>query len=209
LSQPTSTRYTVAVRALCEFTAKSGDLDLRFTPSPTALEGIAGHAAVAARRVAPYESEISLSGEYGQLLVRGRADGYDPATNRLEEVKTYRGELDAMPDNHRHLHWAQVRIYGWLLCQARGLAEVELALVYFDIGSQRETVLTEKRDVAWLQAYFEEQCRRFRLGPDRSWRTARRAMRRFWPCPFRMPASGPASAIWRSRSTGSRAMAAA
>jgi DNA excision repair protein ERCC-2 len=29
-------RYTVAVRALCEFTAKAGDLDLRFTPSPTA-----------------------------------------------------------------------------------------------------------------------------------------------------------------------------
>ena len=30
------TRYVVAVRALCEFTAKEGDLDLRFTPSPTA-----------------------------------------------------------------------------------------------------------------------------------------------------------------------------
>ena len=26
--------YRVAVRALCEFTAKEGDLDLRFTPSP-------------------------------------------------------------------------------------------------------------------------------------------------------------------------------
>jgi hypothetical protein len=37
-------------RALCEFTAKQGDLDLRFTPSPTALEGIAGHAVVASRR---------------------------------------------------------------------------------------------------------------------------------------------------------------
>ena len=39
-------KYTVAVRALCEFTAKAGDLDLRFTPSATALEGIAGHAIV-------------------------------------------------------------------------------------------------------------------------------------------------------------------
>jgi DNA excision repair protein ERCC-2 len=29
----------VAVRELCEFTAKQGDLDLRFTPAPTALEG--------------------------------------------------------------------------------------------------------------------------------------------------------------------------
>jgi hypothetical protein len=27
-------RYTVSVRALCEFTAKQGDLDLRFTPTP-------------------------------------------------------------------------------------------------------------------------------------------------------------------------------
>ena len=43
-------QYTVAVRALCEFTAKLGDLDLRFTPSPTALEGMAGHAMVVARR---------------------------------------------------------------------------------------------------------------------------------------------------------------
>ncbi|WP_147466711.1 hypothetical protein, partial [Pseudomonas syringae] len=43
-------RYAVAVRALCEFTAKVGDLDLRFTPSPTAQEGIAGHRTVASRR---------------------------------------------------------------------------------------------------------------------------------------------------------------
>ena len=33
--------YVVAVRALCEFTARRGDLDLRFTPAPTAAEGIA------------------------------------------------------------------------------------------------------------------------------------------------------------------------
>ena len=42
--------YVVAVRTLCEFTARRGDLDLRFTPAPSALEGIAGHQAVTARR---------------------------------------------------------------------------------------------------------------------------------------------------------------
>lgn len=50
--------YRIAVRALCEFTAKVGDLDLRFTPSPTALEGIQGHRTVAARRSANYRSEV-------------------------------------------------------------------------------------------------------------------------------------------------------
>ncbi|WUR15311.1 ATP-dependent DNA helicase [[Empedobacter] haloabium] len=154
-------RYTVAVRALCEFTAKTGDLDLRFTPSPTAQEGIAGHAVVSARRDDDYEREIALSGQWGPLHVRGRADGYDPRNHQLEEVKTYRGDLARMPANHRALHWAQLKVYGHLLCQARGLASVRLALVYFDIGSQKETVLAEQHDAAALRAVFEAHCAAF------------------------------------------------
>jgi DNA excision repair protein ERCC-2 len=153
--------YVVAVRALCEFTARRGDLDLRFTPAPTASEGIAGHATVAARRASGYEAEITLTGAHGGLNVRGRADGYDAALNRLEEVKTYRGELDAMPGNHRVLHWAQALVYGHLLCQTRGLTELHVALVYFDIASQKETVLTQFHRAASLEAFFVEQCERF------------------------------------------------
>jgi DNA excision repair protein ERCC-2 len=70
--------YTIAARALCEFTAKRGDLDLRFTPSPTAQQGMAGHKLVTARRGDRYQTEISLSDSFGPLHVRGRADGYDP-----------------------------------------------------------------------------------------------------------------------------------
>lgn len=154
-------QYVVAVRALCEFTAKQGDLDLRFTPSPTALEGIAGHQAVALRRGASYESEISLRGEHRELVVRGRADGYDATLNQLEEIKTHRGDLERQPANHRHLHWAQARVYGWLLCQARGLASINLALVYFDVASQDETVLRETHCAASLREFFEAQCDRF------------------------------------------------
>ncbi|MBY0241127.1 MAG: ATP-dependent DNA helicase [Burkholderiaceae bacterium] len=153
--------YHVAVRALCEFTAKRGDLDLRFTPTPTAQEGMAGHAVVAARRDDGYEKEVSLAGEFGPLRVRGRADGYDPAANRLEEIKTYRGDLARMPDNHRALHWAQLKVYGHLLCATRGLAKVRLALVYFDIGSQQETLITEDADAPALQAFYAQQCSAF------------------------------------------------
>jgi len=95
------------------------------------------------------------------LQLRGRADGYDPQRNRVEEIKTYRGDFQAIPDNHRQLHWAQVKIYGWLLCQSRALQEIELALVYFDIGSQKETVLTETQSATALKEYFEQQCERF------------------------------------------------
>lgn len=182
-------KYVLAVRALCEFTAKQGDLDLRFTPSPTAQQGVAGHTLVRSRRAAGYQTEVALSGDFGPLRVRGRADGYDPAAHRLEEIKTYRGRLDTMPDNQRQLHWAQLKIYGWLMCQSRtdaaahaagheadheagheasdeavheaGLDAIELALVYFDIDRQRETVLTETASASSLRDFFETCCAQF------------------------------------------------
>ncbi|AVJ22696.1 MULTISPECIES: ATP-dependent DNA helicase [Pseudomonas] len=153
--------YSVAVRALCEFTAKAGDLDLRFTPSPSAQEGIVGHRTVASRRNAHYQSEVALEGEYQQLKVRGRADGYDPDSNRLEEVKTYRGDLAAQPANHRQLHWAQVKVYGWLMCQKLGLSEIDLALVYFDIVGEGETLLNQRFDAPDLEQFFNQQCALF------------------------------------------------
>ena len=169
--------YTVAVRALCEFAAKEGDLDLRFTPSPTAQEGIAGHGFVTGKRPPLYQTEVSLCGDHGALHVRGRADGYDPAHNLLEEIKTYRGELAAMPANHRRLHWAQLRVYGHLLCQAKQLDSVNLALVYFDIGSQQETVLRETQGADALAAHFAGLCERFAAwaAQEQAHRTARDA----------------------------------
>ncbi len=88
--------YTVAVRSLCEFTAKTGDLDLRFTPSPSSAQGIAGHKTVAARRSATYRSEASLSGQYKHLLVRGRADGFDAQRALLGRSQDLQGRF------HRH-----------------------------------------------------------------------------------------------------------
>ena len=153
--------YAVAVRALCEFTAKEGDLDLRFTPAPTAAEGMAGHSTVVGRRGAGYVAELPLTGAYPGLLVSGRADGYDPAQNLLEEIKTHRGDVARIPANHRLLHWAQVKVYGWLLCDSLGLEEIDLAVVYFNVLSQKETVFRERFAATELRTFFELQCARF------------------------------------------------
>jgi DNA excision repair protein ERCC-2 len=206
--------YLVAVRALCEFTAKRGDLDLRFTPSPTAQEGIAGHVLVASRRDENYQSEVSLSGEYKSLVVRGRADGYDPTLNQLEEVKTYRGDLHAMPDNHRQLHWAQVKIYGWLLCRSRGLESINLSLVYFDVASLHETLLTEHFTAASLREYFELQCESFLAWAEqelahRNARDAALAALKFPHAGFRPGQRELAEAVYRAGSSGKCLMAQA
>jgi DNA excision repair protein ERCC-2 len=149
------------VRALCEFAAKRGDLDLRFTPSPSAQEGIAGHTLVAKRRGEGYEAEISLSGRFEDLEVRGRADGYCSILNQLEEVKTFRGYIDNMPDNHRALHWAQAKCYAWLMCVKLGIDEMNVALVYFNIETETETVLAVKHTAQQLRETFEGLCSLF------------------------------------------------
>lgn len=153
--------YRVSVRELCEFTAKAGDLDLRFTPAPSAQEGIAGHAKVAARRGPGYERELALGEDFAILQVRGRADGYRADRHELEEIKTFRGAFERIPANHRALHWAQLKVYGAMLCRQKNLAELRLTLVYFDILREQETPLSEVHDAASLRAFFEDHCRRF------------------------------------------------
>ena len=151
----------IAVRELCEFTAKEGDLDLRFTPSPTAQECMAGHATVVARRGPDYVSELPLIGAFEGLTVSGRADGFDPEFRLLEEIKTHRGDISRIPANHRLLHWAQVKIYGWLLCQELDFEELDLAVVYFNVMTQQETVFRERHSAASLGEFFALHCRRY------------------------------------------------
>lgn len=195
--------YAVAVRTLCEFAAKTGDLEVRFTPSPTAQQGIAGHQRMAARRGAGYEREVALEGHAGRLRVRGRADGYDPERRRLEEFKTHRGDLSGMPANQRAHHWAQLKVYGALLCRQRGLERVELALVYFDIKTELETALEEDWSAADLELHFAALCASF-LGwaAQELAHRRRRNAARSPSCAFRRTRSVMASAHSRRAFTG-------
>jgi DNA excision repair protein ERCC-2 len=157
-------RLSVAVRTLCAFTARAGDLDLRFTPAPSASQGVQGHQLVQTRRQAAsatYRIEEALQGQWGPLEVRGRADGYDPATGTLEEIKTVRGDMHSIKANQRALHWAQARIYGHLLCTRDGLASLRLALVYVHITTGKEQVLHATHSAAELADFFAQQCQRF------------------------------------------------
>ena len=202
-----STNYRVAVRALCDFTAREGDLDHRFTPAPSAQEGMEGHTLVASRRGADYIAELPLSGRYEQLTVTGRADGFDPVNHRLEEIKTHRGSLERMAANQRALHWAQVKVYGALLCAERSLEQITLTLVYLDIASGKETLLSQDASAAELQAFFASQCRRFlswakQEADHRQRRNAGLQTLRFPHAAFRPGQRELAEDVYKAASTG-------
>jgi len=195
--------YSVSVRNLCEFAAKAGDLDLRFTPAPSAQQGREGHQLVASRRPPGHEAEVTLSGTYHGLRVAGRADGYDAARNVLEEVKTFRGSVASIAPNHSALHWAQLKVYGWLMCQSRALEHITLTLVYFDVVEQTEHPIPQAHTAAELQAFFEFLCDRFLGWAQSEWthrhdRDAQLQTLEFPQLPFRPGQRDLAGAVYRA-----------
>ncbi|SEN13503.1 ATP-dependent DNA helicase [Brachymonas denitrificans] len=152
----------VSVTALCDFAARSGDLDLRFTPGPSAVEGMEGHRIIAARRAPGFASEVAVQGEAGSLNVRGRADGFSLALQLVEEVKTHKGPVDRIPLNQQALHWAQAMVYGHLLCREHGLAHMDVRLLYYDLLGHKEHADTRRLQAAELEQFFDGLCARFR-----------------------------------------------
>ena len=204
----------MAVRVLCDLTARQGDLDLRFTPSPTAAEGVEGHQRVTARRVAGYETEITVTADVEGLRVRGRADGFDPTLGLLEEIKTHRGDLARQPAHHRLLHLAQLECYGAMFCAERGLDRIRLGLVYLDITSGVETVVEQERSASELQASFEARCRTYSAwarqeAAHRQARDAALASLAFPHPSFRTGQRAMAAAVWRAASAGQPLLAQA
>ncbi len=158
----------VAVKSLCAFAVKAGDLDLRFVPVPSASEGQAAHQWVQRRRPAHYMAERSVQGTVMGLPLRGRADGYDPVLNQVEEIKTRMGDQTEVPLYQQALHWAQANTYAYLLCAELGLDSIQVALVYVDYLSFKETVTVQTRTREWLlreveklvqvyQAWFQQE----------------------------------------------------
>lgn len=152
---------SVAIRTLVEFAAKSGSLDRRFTPAPTGQEGIEGHQKVSAKRHRDYQREVSLSITYGDITFRGRADGYDPQRHCIEEIKTFYGDVERIPTNHRELHWAQAKCYGWLYCAQHDCEEINLALIYFELADEQEYPLEETWSADELKDYFEHLAEKY------------------------------------------------
>ncbi|HTF95522.1 MAG TPA: ATP-dependent DNA helicase [Cellvibrio sp.] len=152
---------SVAIKTLVEFAAKTGSLDRRFTPAPTGLEGIEGHKKVTGSRGTNYQTEISLSITHGDITFRGRADGYDPETHCIEEIKTFYGDVERVPENHRQLHWAQACCYGWMYCVTHNCDEIAIALVYFELAHEMEHKLEETWSATELKSYFENLAEKY------------------------------------------------
>ncbi len=154
------TELVVAVRDLVAFCHRSGDLDHRFTPSPTGEQGVEGHQRVYRRRPEGYRSEypVAYCHREGDLVLqlRGRADGYDPAEGVVEEIKTCRTAPQTIPEAVSRTHLAQARTYAAIIALEEALEQVDVRLTWFNIDSDQEQTLS--------QVYSRDELEQFLLG---------------------------------------------
>jgi len=155
----------VAVRSLCEFAARQGSLDTRYTPAPTAEEGREAHQILQGRRLGEYHPEYVLQGTIAGIELRGRADGYRPKLGKkpaeIEEIKSHRGKVSKISHFRQQLHWAQIKVYGALLCQMSKHKKVRLSLVYYDIDTDNEQRLSEVHSAEDLTVFAEGLCKKY------------------------------------------------
>lgn len=161
---PTS---TVSVRELAEFCYRSGDIDHRFTPSPSGVQGTEGHQRVFRKRPDSYRSEFPVEYRYtrqrGQLILRGRADGYDPVAAMVEEIKTCRVNPVVIPDSVKEVHLAQAKLYAALVAQQENREQLEVRLTWFNIDSEQEWTSGDTYCAEHLAEFLNESLLRFSL----------------------------------------------
>jgi DNA excision repair protein ERCC-2 len=162
------TEYTIAVRALAEFCHREGDIDYRFSPSPTGEQGVAGHQRVTAGRAASYQAEYPLQHQWQlegfSLCLSGRADGYDKEAGLVEEIKTCRVERSAIPPAVEAVQWAQAMLYGGLLLLNEPAREqLDVHLTWFNIDTEQQWTRRETLSRAVIEFFLQETITRYGL----------------------------------------------
>jgi DNA excision repair protein ERCC-2 len=159
------TEFSVAITDLARFCHRSGDIDHRFTPSPTGPEGVAGHRNIYARRPASYRREYPV--EYAQdcngvrLILRGRADGFDPGALLVEEIKTCRVAPDSIPANVAGLHLAQGLLYAAIIARENDLPRLRVRITWLNIDTDEEHRQEREYTAAELSAFLAGTLERF------------------------------------------------
>ena len=156
----------VSVRDLVEFVFRSGDLAAGFISAARAVAGTRAHQLVQGKRPADYEAEVPVhflvEAEPLGLEISGRVDGLVRRGDDLliEEIKS----TLRPPDREREddpVHWAQAKLYGYILGAQGQLDEVQIQLTYVQVNSG--ALLEDRRcfSMEELSAFFDRVVTRY------------------------------------------------
>ena len=131
-------RISISVRHLVEFILTGGDLDNRRSAGQdkdTMLKGAKLHRKIQGKMDSTYSAEVPLKAEYARgdviICLEGRADGIIDRDGEItiDEIKGTYIDLEKLTEPIE-VHLAQALCYAHIVCEERGLDEINVRLTY-------------------------------------------------------------------------------
>ena len=158
----------ISVRALVEHVFKSGSIDARFRSQSAMLDGARIHQKIQKTYQEGDQKEVTLSTEFRYdgltFLIDGRCDGllFHEDKVIVDEIKSFSQPLEQLESEGYSVHWAQAKMYAYIVSLDRQLEEINVQLTYVDVKTEekksmiRTLTFSELKSFAWevIKGYF-------------------------------------------------------
>lgn len=134
----------VSVRSLVEYAHKSGSIDVGYQNTVSLIDGTKAHQKIQSLYNESDCKERMTSGviKYEDLSfqVEGRCDGllFRDENFIIEEIKSTAKDVSSYHENSYPVHWAQAKVYGYLICKELNLQQISLQLTYVNINTEEK-----------------------------------------------------------------------
>lgn len=154
-----------SVREFVEFILRQGSLDNRFTNNARAIEGVKAHQRLQKNNLEiykEYEKEVYLKTEIEMELcsihIEGRADGIirEEEDIIIEEIKSTYTPLVEIDENYNTIHWAQGKVYAYIVGKDMGLESIYIQLSYYNLDTDEVKTIRKKYDIEELNNFIIE-----------------------------------------------------
>ena len=149
----------LSVRTLVEHVFRGGSIDLRFGPVSALQEGTRIHQKIQKTYKDGDQKEVYLSTKisYEQLtlVIDGRCDGLlfqnDEVT--VDEIKSFSRSLDQLDPEGYPVHWAQAKMYAYMVAVEKDLQEIFVQLTYVHVETEAKKCFKQKYSLQELQCF--------------------------------------------------------
>lgn len=154
-----------SVREFIELILSSGSIDNRFTSNARAIEGVRAHQKLQKSNEEIYENyekevflKLNIDMDIFILDLEGRCDGIICENNDVivEEIKSTYKPLFEIQEDYNMFHWAQGKLYGYMICQQRALEEIYVQLSYYNLDTNEVKSFRKKYSVNELHKFLME-----------------------------------------------------
>jgi len=152
----------ISVRTLVEYVFKSGSIDARFRSQTALLDGTRIHQKIQKTYQEGDQKEVFVSTEidYDGLTftIDGRCDGllFRDSKIIIDEIKSFSQPLDQLEAEGYPVHWAQVKMYAYIVAMDRELEEIDVQLTYVHVETEEKKTLSQTYTFLELESFVME-----------------------------------------------------